>query len=202
MQVFNSLEYFTVPSQKINRPFPDWLGVELAVLSGGLYFEYRQYRVLLAWLGVAEPTVSMGECMAKAKSESGYKLRAARSLKFLLEWLTYRRKTEDILNTPMGFVGQRRALKPDHAFFTVGMGTANRDKMVYLPQDRPKTADDEDSDDDGDGEMGGDWGPEADIGDDIGEAENLFDDTEVQLSKGLEDGIGDLHGEDEAGWWP
>ncbi|KAK5999276.1 hypothetical protein PT974_01669 [Cladobotryum mycophilum] len=38
MQVFNCLNYFTVPSVKQELPFPDWLKIEVGIIAGRLYF--------------------------------------------------------------------------------------------------------------------------------------------------------------------
>lgn len=36
---------------------------------------------------------------------------------FVLEWLSLRRKGQDIMHTPMAYVCQSRSLSSDHAFF-------------------------------------------------------------------------------------
>ncbi|RSL53391.1 hypothetical protein CEP54_010421 [Fusarium duplospermum] len=107
MQVFNTLQYLTIPADQ--DPLPAWVSIEVGIIAGRLYFEYHEYEPLLAWLGVAR----------ESNSEDAVRrgLFIHSPLKFLLEWLTYRRQTADILHTPMGYVCQGRALHATHAFF-------------------------------------------------------------------------------------
>ncbi|KAL6353777.1 hypothetical protein LRP88_12769 [Fusarium phalaenopsidis] len=91
MQVFNTLEYLTIPADQ--DPLPAWVSIELGI----------------------------GE-VSDSKDAVRRGLWIDHPLKFLLEWLTYRRQTADILHTPMGYVCQGRALQATHAFFN---STAN-----------------------------------------------------------------------------
>ncbi|RSL92517.1 hypothetical protein CEP52_013761 [Fusarium oligoseptatum] len=112
MQVFNTLQYLTIPADQ--DPLPAWVSIEVGIIAGRLYFEYHEYEPLLAWLGVAK--ASNSEDAVRQGLFIHY------PLKFLLEWLTYRRQTADILHTPMGYVCQGRALHATHTFFN---STAN-----------------------------------------------------------------------------
>lgn len=112
MQVFNTLQYLTIPADQ--GPLPAWVSIEVGIIAGRLYFDYHEYESLLAWLGIGE--VSDSKDAVKRGLWIDY------PLKFLLEWLTYRRQTADILHTPMGYVCQGRALQATHAFFN---STAN-----------------------------------------------------------------------------
>ena len=109
MQVFNTLQYLTIPAGQ--DPLPAWVSIEVGIIAGRLYFEYHEYEPLLAWLGIGGVSASL---------KRG--LWTDHPLKFLLDWLTYRRQTADILQTPMGYVCQGRALHATHAFFN---STAN-----------------------------------------------------------------------------
>ncbi|KAH7268297.1 hypothetical protein B0J15DRAFT_533760 [Fusarium solani] len=107
MQVFNTLQYLTIPADQ--DPLPAWASIEVGIIAGRLYFDYREYESLLAWLGIGE--------VSDSKDAVRRGLWIDHPLKFLLEWLTYRRQTADILHTPMGYVCQGRALQATHAFF-------------------------------------------------------------------------------------
>ncbi|KAJ4329354.1 hypothetical protein N0V84_000249 [Fusarium piperis] len=110
MQVFNTFKYLTIPAREFL--LPPWLPIEVGILAGRLYFGYNEYMLLLSWLGITE--------MIEAE-DLRYLLpcglRIDQPLKFLVEWLTHRRQTADILHTPMGYVCQGRNLHRDHAFF-------------------------------------------------------------------------------------
>lgn len=107
MQMFNTLKYLTIPAKEFS--VPTWLPIEVGIFAGRLYFDYHEYESLLSWLGIAEVLDS------RVPVSRGFWIR--QPLKFLLEWLTHRRQTADILHTPMGYVCQGRALHDTHAFF-------------------------------------------------------------------------------------
>lgn len=102
MQSFNCLSYLTVPSWPSHLQVPVWLGIEVGIFSGRLYFEFAEYEPLLAWLAALRDSTG-------GKTEE--------PLQFLQEWLTFRRRTEDILYTPAGFVCQGQHLHEGHFFF-------------------------------------------------------------------------------------
>ncbi|KAI8716467.1 hypothetical protein NCS52_00940700 [Fusarium sp. LHS14.1] len=108
MQMFNTLKYLTIPAKEFS--VPAWLPIEVGVFAGRLYFDYHEYESLLSWLGIGEVTDS------QVPVSRGFWIR--QPLKFLLEWMTHRRQTADILHTPMGYVCQGRALHDTHAFFS------------------------------------------------------------------------------------
>lgn len=116
MQPFNTFSFFTVPSQKKRHRLPGWLSLEVGIVAGRLYFDYHEYKPILRWLGVQEETENAHSALA-VSLEAQCGLCIEQPLKFLLEWLMYRRETQDITHTPMGFVTQRRILKSDHSFF-------------------------------------------------------------------------------------
>ncbi|KAM3497394.1 hypothetical protein MY10362_009258, partial [Beauveria mimosiformis] len=90
MQSFNCLSSLTIPKWPRDMKVPVWLGIEVGVFSGRLYFEFAEYEPLLAWLGVLPDSKRAGGFVSKVKEP----------LQFLQEWLTFRRQTEDILYTP------------------------------------------------------------------------------------------------------
>ncbi|KAL5588232.1 hypothetical protein FOBRF1_014760 [Fusarium oxysporum] len=118
---FNTLTYFTLPTPPKTRQFPSWLMIEIGVLSGRLYFDYSKYESLMTWLGADRETESSGASVDdSSQSVSGvHGLIIDQPLKFLQEWLTYRRQTQDIMHTPMGYICQRKKLDYQHPFFTL-----------------------------------------------------------------------------------
>ncbi|ATY61665.1 very large low complexity [Cordyceps militaris] len=143
MQSFHCLSYLTVPRWPSIRQIPAWLGIEVGIFSGRLYFDFAEYEALLAWLGLL-PDQEMAACFGRRQSEQ--------PLQFLQEWLAFRRQTEDILYTPVGFVCQRRMLHESHFFFSRSagaslaegtMGTMGREEMFGHDDD-----DDDDEEDD------------------------------------------------------
>ncbi|KPM43238.1 hypothetical protein AK830_g3340 [Neonectria ditissima] len=130
MQLFNTFNFFTVPSQKKRLSFPQWLSVEVGIFAGRLYFDYAEYKPLLAWLGVQEDSSDTSSALISSRQsltivpEARCGQTIQQPLKFLLEWLTFRRETQDITHTPMGYVCQRRILRPDHSFFVSAPGVS------------------------------------------------------------------------------
>ncbi|KAM3439603.1 hypothetical protein MY4824_002595 [Beauveria thailandica] len=93
MQSFHCLSHLTTPRWPRDMKVPVWLGIEVGVFSGRLYFEFAEYAPLLAWLGVLPDG---------NKRAGGFVSKGNEPLQFLQEWLTVRRQTEDILYTPAG----------------------------------------------------------------------------------------------------
>ncbi|EMT62853.1 hypothetical protein FOC4_g10006495 [Fusarium odoratissimum] len=118
---FNTLTYFTLPTPPKTRQFPSWLMIEIGVLSGRLYFDYSKYESLMTWLGADRETESSGASVDdSSQSVSGvHGLIIGQPLKFLQEWLTYRRQTQDNMHTPMGYICQRKKLDNQHPFFAL-----------------------------------------------------------------------------------
>ncbi|TQV93180.1 P-loop containing nucleoside triphosphate hydrolase [Cordyceps javanica] len=114
MQHFNCLSYLTVPQWPRTCQIPVWLGIEVGILSGRLYFDIAEYEPLLAWLGLVPP--SPGRTARGGGGGGG--IRIQQPLQFLQEWLSFRRQTQDILYTPAGFVCQRQVLHEGHFFFS------------------------------------------------------------------------------------
>ncbi|ROT41910.1 hypothetical protein SODALDRAFT_347045 [Sodiomyces alkalinus F11] len=171
MRIFNSFGYFIVPSGKRKFKFPSWLGIEVGVLAGRLYFDYSEYGPLLTWLGVSqgedggstESTSSDDTSVVESESASSTAstsstllspcgLAIKEPLKFLLEWLTHRRQTDDIMHTPMGFICQRRRLPEDHTFFSTTANSQDFGAQALSrgPTDNTNDDDEEDSDDESD----------------------------------------------------
>ncbi|KAH7121751.1 hypothetical protein B0J13DRAFT_599348 [Dactylonectria estremocensis] len=164
MQLFNTLNFFTIPSQKDQHSFPVWLSLELGIIAGRLYFDYPEYKPLLSWLGVKESSGDILDPVDDSNSSSTLSptvsdgLSIKKPLKFLLAWLTFRRETQDITHTPMGYVCQRRRLKPGHSFFiSTGESSHMTDKTASCPLASGQSGEHTlESDDDGD------WGAAED----------------------------------------
>ncbi|KAK2596613.1 hypothetical protein QQS21_006289 [Conoideocrella luteorostrata] len=108
MQIFNSLTYLTIPSWPKERTIPAWLGIEVGLVAGRLYFNYTEYESFLSWLGISEN---------QQVSEVPCGLPIDQPLRFLQEWVANRRQTQDIMYTPVGFVCQNKGLDESHFFF-------------------------------------------------------------------------------------
>lgn len=114
MQLFDSFSYCTIPPLNSQTLFPECLSIEVGVVAGGLYFDNQQCEDILAWLGICkdvEASSSEGTGNSSAVKRYGTVSRGlfiAQPLKFLQEWLTYRRQGQDITYTPMGSICQGR----------------------------------------------------------------------------------------------
>jgi hypothetical protein len=86
---------------------PDWLGIALGVLEARLYFTFAEYGVLKKYL---YPTVVPGGHDSTAMSTTSF-------IAFMFDWLTIRRKGQDITMTPMGYLCQGKPLHESHSFF-------------------------------------------------------------------------------------
>ncbi|RSL82935.1 hypothetical protein CEP52_016836, partial [Fusarium oligoseptatum] len=134
MWQFNTLTYFTMPIREKNPAFPQWLSIEIGILAGRLYFDYSEYTSLVEWLGIRREAESPRDLVNRSSGETVPVTRGLfidQPLKFLLEWLTYRRQTMDIMHTPMGYVCQKRSLHSEHSFFT--SATTPRDADEVFP---------------------------------------------------------------------
>ncbi|KAF2221649.1 hypothetical protein BDZ85DRAFT_240143 [Elsinoe ampelina] len=111
MQHFSKLNYFAIPALHSGQVPPDWLAVEVGILAGRMYFLWDELDYLKRYLGFNKDQGGQDEAAPRL---------CTKQADFLLEWLALRRGARDILCTPMGYVCQRRTIKRDHAFFTLG----------------------------------------------------------------------------------
>jgi hypothetical protein len=102
---FSSMEYYTLPALPQYHVIPEWLKIELGILAGRLYLDFGECAALKRYL---EEDKSDGKTIAFG----------GKAAEFLLEWLSLRRKGQDISHTPVAYVCQGRPLHRDHAFFT------------------------------------------------------------------------------------
>ena len=111
---FDKLSYYVLPNLPSNHVFPDWLSIELGILSGRLYMEFTDYALLEKYLQLG----SENSADILHDRTSSVPVFTHRPLSFLREWLSVCRKGQDILQTPMGYMCQKRTINKNHPFFT------------------------------------------------------------------------------------
>ena len=138
---FNRLDYYAMPALPTGWKAPTWLVIELGIFAGRLYFEYDEYDDLRKYLGLREGGAVLAGTTDKAaapvelsgtagpvddaadKTEIDTRTGQVQSLTtkplaFLQEWLAMRRKGQDFMHTPMGYVCQGKSLTENHPFFS------------------------------------------------------------------------------------
>ena len=111
---FGALAYYALPALPVSHTIPPWLSIELGIFSGRLYMGFEE----------CAPLIEYVEKDSNAKRSN----RVAATISFLSEWLSLRRKGQDIMHTPMGYICQGRPLNKTHAFF---MARLADDKGVF-----------------------------------------------------------------------
>jgi hypothetical protein len=143
MLSFDGLSYYTIPTVPARYKVPDWLSIELGIFAGRLYFPFAEYAPLMKYLQLSDK--SNGEEAALGTNvRSRASVFTKTPITFLHDWLTLRRRGQNIMHTPMGYVCQRRPLRSDHPFFL----KRNVDVEVesYAPVGNVEEVDDEDED--------------------------------------------------------
>ncbi|KAF3913599.1 hypothetical protein ABW20_dc0110554 [Dactylellina cionopaga] len=115
MVQFDNLRFFTIPTIQNNWVPPERLCVELGIVSGRLYFAYEHASALREYLDLG----NKGLADTETQNSSVF---TSKPLSFLQEWLTLKRKGQDFLHTPMGYLCQSKALLPSHPFFRDNAG--------------------------------------------------------------------------------
>jgi hypothetical protein len=110
---FCGLSYYALPSLPNEDRLPDWLPIELGLLAARLYFDAAEYGPLVKYLNL---TYSPGDDTSASPCEQSV-ISADGLSAFLWDWLTIRRKGQDITLTPMGYICQARPLDESHPFF-------------------------------------------------------------------------------------
>ncbi|KAK1971591.1 hypothetical protein LY78DRAFT_688890 [Colletotrichum sublineola] len=138
---FSDLQYYSIPTLPSEWRAPAWLKIELGLYAGRLYFEWSEYDRVCDFLGIDQslPLLEFLEeegsesDSADAQRSSGAGSAAAgltsRPLSFVQEWLASRRRGQDFLSTPMGFIAQGKTLQENHPFFRQAM-TVKRDILL------------------------------------------------------------------------
>jgi hypothetical protein len=104
MLPFSGLRYYSMPALQSEHIIPQSLTTELGIFAGRLYMEYEECAPLVKYIDKA----SMNRRSDATTTET---------ISFILEWLSLRRKGQDIMHTPLGYVCQGRPLGVEHAFF-------------------------------------------------------------------------------------
>lgn len=118
MVELGSLGYLVLPPLPIlGSGIPDWVRIEIGILSGRLYFGFSEYQSMDEYFRNLDDGAVNNIVQHDGPGEDAAGARSANTRGFILEWLTLRRGGQDISHTPMGYVCQRRPLKEDHPFF-------------------------------------------------------------------------------------
>ena len=134
---FSALRYYALPQLPINHVLPHWLTIEIGIFAGRLYMEFEE----------SAPLVNYIEKGIKGKQLN---MSATGTTSFLIEWLSLRRKGQDIMHTPVGYVCQGRALDSTHAFFVTHHLHSATAMKPYTSHATGSISGNEDSDDDND----------------------------------------------------
>lgn len=110
---FNNLSYYVLPRLPPGSVVPDWFSIELGIFAGRLYVDFAECEPLKNYLELKERM----DGAAPPKSSEQTSIFTKDPVGFLLEWLTLRRKGQDIMHTPMGYICHGRPLYESHAFF-------------------------------------------------------------------------------------
>ncbi|RFU32830.1 hypothetical protein B7463_g3489, partial [Scytalidium lignicola] len=112
MLQFGKLSYYALPCLPFGHAVPNWLSIELGIFAGRLYFDFSECDALCKYLRLS----NISE-MSKLNNDNQVELFTEKPISFLLEWLALRRKGQDIMHTPMGYICQGRPLHKNHSFF-------------------------------------------------------------------------------------
>lgn len=186
---FNDLKYYSVPELPADWEAPMWLRTELGIFAGRLYFEYHEYPHVLRFLGVKDQSGKLEETEAdgvaneeEVNSDASLddtttaiverKAFTRRPLAFMAEWLSIRRKGQDISETPMGFICAGKQLLESHPFFLRAEYEHTRKEISTL---KTGSGNVNDEDEDDAKEMCVD-----NVYEDVYREEDTFDDAELQ----------------------
>ncbi|KAH8725994.1 hypothetical protein GQ44DRAFT_771576 [Phaeosphaeriaceae sp. PMI808] len=115
---FSALTYYSLPELPKGHVIPLWLRTELGMFAGQLYMTFEEFN-------------SLKEYINHDSSGKYPDLFAAKTSNFFIEWLALRRKGQDVLHTPIGYLCQGHPLDSGHAFFTTQQfGTGSSTKLA------------------------------------------------------------------------
>jgi hypothetical protein len=107
---FSDLSYYVLPRLPDGYVAPEWLSIELGIFAGRLYMNFAECSPLIKYLQLVDKTAQSG-------NGQQVKLFTQNPIGFLLEWLAIRRKGQDVMHTPIGYICQGRPLHENHPFF-------------------------------------------------------------------------------------
>ena len=155
MMHFNNLDFWSFPSLPSGWNAPAWLKIEVGIFAGRLYFDWSEYGDLCRYLGIKAirdtPRASrqlendtstrspQQEIPAKVPE---HRLLAKNIQAFLNEWLTNRRKGQEVAHTPMGYLARGKPLDSSHPFFRDAPSTLSQGTRKMLPFDLTAEEDD------------------------------------------------------------
>ncbi|WQF89185.1 Putative P-loop containing nucleoside triphosphate hydrolase [Colletotrichum destructivum] len=125
---FSDLNFYSIPALPSEWRAPAWLKIELGLYAGRLYFEWPEYDQLCDFLGI-DQSLPMLEYLEESSDSDSADVQnhketkstsiglTARPLSFVQEWLAARRRGQDFVSTPMGFIAQGKVLQESHPFF-------------------------------------------------------------------------------------
>ncbi|KAM3068070.1 hypothetical protein ACMFMF_009436 [Clarireedia jacksonii] len=113
---FDGVLYYTIPTLPVGYKAPDWLSIELGIFAGRLYFPFVEYAALVDYLQLSDNSIEE-ESGQRTSPQMDVSVFTKTPTNFLQDWLTLRRKGQNIMHTPMGYVCQRRPLHSNHPFF-------------------------------------------------------------------------------------
>jgi hypothetical protein len=133
---FSGLRYYSMPALRSDHIIPQNLATELGIFAGRLYMEFDECAHLVKYIDNA----SMSRRADATTTET---------ISFILEWLSLRRRGQDIMHTPLGYVCQGRPLGNEHAFFVTNRAVDSSVVESYRKTEATaRTQEDEDDDDD------------------------------------------------------
>lgn len=95
---FNRLSYYVLPRLPVGCTAPAWLSTELGIFAGRLYIDFPECAPLTKYLQLSDET----DAESQQSNSEKVGVFTKNLVSFLLEWLTLRRKGQDIMHTPMG----------------------------------------------------------------------------------------------------
>ncbi|KAI2636101.1 hypothetical protein GGS21DRAFT_543015 [Xylaria nigripes] len=107
MMTFNTFRYYSFPALPTEYYFPEWFRIEIGIVAGRLYVESTEHSSIIRFLGIdsaAPDESSDGQPEPETTDVEAPVQFAENPVSFLLDWLTLRRKTNDIMHTPMGYI--------------------------------------------------------------------------------------------------
>ncbi|CCF40665.1 hypothetical protein CH063_11176 [Colletotrichum higginsianum] len=124
----SDLKFYSIPALPSEWRAPAWLKIELGLYAGRLYFEWPEYDQLCDFLGIDQSSPMLEYLEESSDSDSADVQNhkeakstsiglTARPLSFVQEWLAARRRGQDFVSTPMGFIAQGKVLQESHPFF-------------------------------------------------------------------------------------
>jgi hypothetical protein len=140
MLPFSSLTYYSIPALPKDHIVPYQLTIEVGLFAGRLYMDYAECTAFAEYI----KNTTFSKRLEASVNEK---------INFMLEWFTLRRKGQDIMHTPVGYIFEGRPLNEDHPFF-VTQGATSKDLIEAY---RSSAAAEEVSNDNEDDEMDDVW---------------------------------------------